>query len=281
MAAAFAGRYALGAFNTTNLELTQAIIKAAEERHAPVIIQTSEKAIEYAGLPTLSGLIKTLALEASIPVYLHLDHGRSLAIIKQCIAAGYASVMIDASTRSLPENIAIVREVVAYAHERGVWVEAELGAILGVEGARELRGARTPAEALTQPADVARFVQETGADSLAVSVGTIHGAFTGQEYIRFELLEAIEKAAPALPLVIHGASGLAAEHLRAAAATNVCKINVDTELRLAFEEAVRAYFAQSHEKSDPREILGPAREAVRQVVAEKLTLFGAAGRQAV
>lgn len=281
VAAAFAGHYALGAFNTSNLEMTQAIVAGAAAVQAPVIVQTSEAALAYAGLPVLVALVSAIAADAAVPVCLHLDHGHDPELVRRCIDSGYRSVMIDASTQDLATNIATVREIVTYAHARGVWVEAELGAMLGAEGARDLGGEETPAETLTNPKDVVRFVEETGIDSLAVSVGTIHGAFTGQEYIRFELLEVIEAASPALPLVIHGASGIAADHLKAAAATNVCKINVDTEMRLAFEEAVKAYFSLPHDKSDPRDILAPAREAVQRVVEEKLRLFGCADRARV
>ncbi len=278
---ALTNRYAIGAFNTSNLETTQAIIWGADSRRSPVIVQTSEGALEYAGLKVLSQIIRMLAEEEAVPVVLHLDHGKSLAAVQRCIEVGYTSVMIDASTLPLAENTSLTREVVDYAHGRGVWVEAELGTILGQEGMRGLAGGLTPDELLTRPEDVAAFVEETGVDALAVSVGTIHGAFTGQEYIRFELLAAIERAAPGLPLVIHGASGIAAVHLRRVAQTNVCKINVDTELRIAFEQAVRAYLGVSHEKLDPRELLGSAREAVQAVVEEKAQLFGSSGRAAM
>jgi fructose-bisphosphate aldolase, class II len=275
---ALAGRFALGAFNTSNLEVTQAIITAAVRQSAPVIVQTSEGALKYAGLKPLTALISSLAAELPVPVVLHLDHGKSLAIVEQCIAAGYTSVMIDASTMPLEENIALVRQVVDFAHRRGAWVEAELGMILGSEGAHGLGGKRTPDEILTDPGQAARFVEQTGTDALAVSVGTIHGAFSGQEYLRFELLSELEKTLPQLPLVLHGASGISDKHLSRAAQTHVCKVNVDTELRLAFDRAVRAYCETSQEQIDPRMMLGPAREAVLAVVEEKIRLFGAAGK---
>jgi len=271
---ALAGGWSLGAFNFSNLELAQAVVGAAVKLKAPVILQTSEGAIEYGGLKVLAAIGKQLAAEAEVPVILHLDHGKSLGKAKECIDAGYTSVMIDASKEPLEDNIRIVKEVVDYAHARGVWVEAELGAILGYEGAKGLVGKGTPDEFLTDPKQAARFVEETGADALAVSVGTIHGAFTGQEYIRFELLEELQKAVPALPLVLHGASGISDAHLRKAAKENVCKVNIDTELRIAFERAVRAYFNEQHDKVDPRDILGPAREAVQVTVEEKIKLFG-------
>ena len=270
--------YAIGAFNTSNLEVTQAIIWAAQKSRAPVIVQTSEGAIEYGGLHQLSQIIVSLAKESSVPVVLHLDHGKSLEIIKDCIEVGYTSVMIDASRLPLLENIAITKEVVDYAHSRQVWVEAELGAMLGAEGQKELRGGPVPVEVLTKPAEVGRFVEETGVDALAVSVGTIHGAFTGQEFIRFELVAQLVQAVPEVPFVLHGASGISDEHLARVVETNVCKVNVDTELRIAFEAAVRAYFDTEHDKLDPRKILGPAREAVQVVVEKKNKVFGASGK---
>lgn len=280
-AQAFNLQYAIGAFNTSNLELTQAIIAAAVAKDSPVIIQTSEGAISYAGLPTLVAMIKAIAAPAPVPVILHLDHGKDVGVIKQCIDAGYTSVMIDASAKPLAENISVTKEIVAYAHDRGVWVEAELGAILGTEGALDLHGQRTPETILTRPQDVKQFYESTGIDALAVSVGTIHGAFTGQEYIRFELLAEIEQTVPNLPLVVHGASGIADDHLHQVANSNVCKINVDTELRIAFDRAVRAYYQQAHDKIDIRELLGPARDAVQAVVAAKMDIFGSAGKATV
>lgn len=277
-AKAFNMQYAIGAFNASNLEVAQAICWAAEQTRAPVIVQMSEGAIEYAGLKTLYGIIASLAEAVSVPVVIHLDHGKNVDLIRQCIDAGCTSVMIDASTKPLAENIATTRAVVAIAHERGVWVEAELGSILGQEGAVGLGGSRTPDALLTKPQEAAQFVAETGIDALAVSVGTIHGAFTGQEYIRFELLEQIEKAVPQVPLVVHGASGIAAEHLQQVSTSNVCKINVDTELRMAFDRALRAALAQSTTMVDPRQTLGAGREAVQQAAAEKMRLFGCAGK---
>lgn len=271
-------QYALGAFNTYNLEVTQAIIGAAEATRSPVIVQTSEGAISYAGLSHLAALVQSMAREASVPVIFHLDHGKSLAQAVACIGAGYTSVMIDASKEPLAHNIQLTKEVVEYAHQRGVWVEGELGAILGMEGALKLGEKTTPANMMTKPAQARQFVEETDIDALAVSVGTIHGAFTGQEYIRFELLAAIQKELAGFPLVIHGASGIPAKDLTEVATTNVCKINVDTEIRIAFEAAVKHYFTTTHAGVDPRNILGPAREAAQSVVAEKIRQFGSAGR---
>lgn len=274
---ALAQGFAIGAFNTSNLEVAQGIVRAAVKLRAPVIVQTSEGAIEYAGLRNIAAIIKSLAADADIPVILHLDHGKSLAMARAVIEAGYTSVMIDLSKKKYEENIAETAAVVAYAHERGVWVEAELGAIVGKEGVKDLHGATTPDAFLTDPKQAREFVERTQVDALAVSVGTIHGAFTGQEYIRFALLEEIEKAVPHMPLVLHGASGIADNHLQQAVRSHVCKVNVDTELRIAFEKAVKAYFNESHDSADPRDIVGPARTAVQQVVEHKITIFGSAG----
>jgi fructose-bisphosphate aldolase class II len=172
---ALTGGFALGAFNTSNLEVAQAIITGAERQLSSVIVQTSAGAIEYAGLKPLTALISALANEASVPVVLHLDHGKDVALVEKCIAAGYTSVMIDASSKPLRENIAVVQQVVEHAHRRGVWVEAELGTILGTEGAKGLGGEVTPDKLLTDPEQAKRFAEETGVDALAVSVGTIHG----------------------------------------------------------------------------------------------------------
>ncbi len=274
---AMKGGYAVGAFNSSNLELTQAIVRAAKRMKSPVIVETSESAIEYVGMNVFRKMVEAVTEEEEWPVVLHLDHGKSFEMAEKCIKAGYGSVMIDVSKKSIGENIVETRRVVDYAHARGVWVEAELGAILGAEGAKSLAGKRTPKSYLTDPREAKRFVEETGVDALAVSVGTIHGAFIGQEYIRFELLEEIQGIVPDSILVLHGASGIADDHLKKAAKENVCKVNVDTEMRIAFEKAVKAYFQETHEKVDPRKMLGPARDAVRQVVEQKMKVLGSAG----
>lgn len=273
--------YAIGAFNASNMEMVQAIVRGAEKKSSPVIVQTSEGAIEYASLNLLSTIISSVAKSSSVPVIMHLDHGKSIDMVKKCIEAGYTSVMIDKSTVPFEENIAATKEVVEYAHARGVWVEAELGAIVGHEGVKQLHGGQTPDSFFTDPAQAEEFVTRTGVDALAVSVGTIHGAFTGQEYIRFELLKKIQDTVPDMPLVIHGASGIASVHLQEACTMHVCKVNVDTELRIAFERAAKAYFSASHDSYDPRKILGPARDAMQAVVEEKIELFGSSKTAAI
>jgi ketose-bisphosphate aldolase len=277
LADAMRADYAIGAFNVSTMEMAQAIIRAAQEKKSPVIMQTSEGALEYGSVSVLSGIMGTLAKEASVPVIMHLDHGKSIDRVKECIEAGYTSVMIDNSLLAFAENIKKTTEVVEYAHARGVWVEAELGAIVGKEGLKDLHGGSTPDSFLTDPKQAIEFVEKTGVDSLAVSVGTIHGAFTGQEYIRFELLEEIQSKVPHIPLVLHGASGIASEHLRKACEGHVAKINVDTELRIAFETAVEAYFKNPRTSYDPRNMLSPARDAMQKVVEEKMDTFGSSG----
>lgn len=271
---ALQNHYAIGAFNTSNLEMSQAILDAAQAKNSPVIIQTSEGAMKYGGVKVLSALIHALAEDKTVPIVLHLDHGKSLETVQKCIEAGYSSVMIDVSKSDFSDNMAKTKEVVEYAHARGVWVEAELGAIIGQEGVKDLKGEKTPDSFLTNPKQAREFVETTGIDALACSVGTIHGAFSGQEYIRFELLDEIQDAIADFPLVLHGASGLADLHLERSVKTNVCKVNVDTELRIAFEQAVKAYFSEDHDSVDPRKILGPAKEAAQHVVEQKIQLFG-------
>ena len=269
--------YAIGAFNTSNMELTQGILAGAVALKSPVIIQTSEGATEYAGISMIANIIRTAAEHAEVPVVMHLDHGKSLDMVKKCIEVGYTSVMIDLSKEEFTRNIELTKEVVEYAHARDVWVEAELGAIVGKEGVKDLQGGGTPDSFLTKPEEVKEFVESTGVDALAVSVGTIHGAFSGQEYIRFELLEKIQQIVPNFPLVLHGASGISDEHLKKACAMHVCKVNIDTELRIVFEDAVKAYFSESHDSVDPRKIVGPAREAVQKKTEDKIVLLGSEG----
>ncbi len=272
-------RWALGAFNTSNLEVTQAIAWALRDARAPGIIQTSEGALQYAGLTTLRDIIRDVAARVSVPVVLHLDHGKSFETAVQCIQAGFGSVMIDGSLLPLLENIALTKRVVELAHARGVWVEGEVGILQGKEGLRE--GSLTfSEEGLTDPREAADFVEQTGVDALAVSVGTAHGAFRGREEIRFERLEAIHAAVP-IPLVLHGASGIPDGALRRAVELGVAKVNIDTELREAFHEALTSHREETEGHSiDPRSLLRPAREAVQAVVVEKVGLLGSAGKAA-
>ncbi|TSC73007.1 MAG: fructose-bisphosphate aldolase, class II [Parcubacteria group bacterium Gr01-1014_38] len=274
-------RWALGAFNTSNLEVTQAIAWALQEANAPGIIQTSEAAIKYAGLETLRDIIRDVAASVTVPLVLHLDHGKSLDIARQCIKAGYGSVMIDGSALPLPENIALSKQVVELAHARNIWVEGEVGAIPGKEaliGSRESgvgsRGDDTDDRFFTKPEEAAEFARETGVDALAVSVGTAHGAFRGREGIRFERLQAIRDVV-SIPLTLHGASGLPDDEIRRALEFGIVKVNIDTELREAFHDTLTKHQEDGPEHSiDPRSLLKPARDAVQKVVKEKVSLLG-------
>lgn len=277
MARAFREHWALGAFNTSNLEITQAIAWALRDLRSPGIIQTSETAITYAGLKVLTDMIRDVADTVDVPVILHLDHGKSFEVARACIAAGYPSVMIDGSALPLDENILLTKRVTDLAHEHGAWVEGEVGAILGKEGMRD--GTFVMEDSLfTDPDEAARFVTETNVDALAVSVGTIHGAFRGEERIRFPRLQAIHDAVP-VPLVLHGGSGLPADEIRRAIPFGIAKVNIDTELREAFHDSVCRHDESDPKHSlDPRAMLTPARDAMQAVVAEKLRLFGSAGK---
>lgn len=279
IARAFREHWALGAFNTSNLEVTQAIVWALRDARAPGIIQTSEGALTYAGLTTLRDIIRDVASAVSVPLVLHLDHGKSFETAVQCIQAGFGSVMIDGSLLPLVENIALTKRVVELAHAQGVWVEGEVGILQGKEGLREGSFTLTE-EGLTDPREAADFVEQTGVDALAVSVGTAHGAFRGKEEIRFERLAAMHAAVP-IPLVLHGASGIPDEALRRAVGLGVAKVNIDTELRESFHDAYTAHREDSDVHSiDPRTLLAPAREAVQKKVAEKVVLLGSMGKAA-
>lgn len=269
--------WALGAFNTSNLEVTQAIVRALADARSPGIIQTSEAAIRYAGLRVLVDMVRDLAAAVDIPLVLHLDHGKSRAVVAQCLDAGYDSVMIDGSALSLPENVALTKEVVARAHALGVWVEGEIGALQGKEGL--LAGEVDVDERqLTDPSEAERFVTETGVDALAISVGTLHGAFRGKERIRVERLRAIHERVR-VPLVLHGGSGLPADDLRGAIELGIAKVNIDTELREAFHDRLFEHREDEPEHSiDPRKFLLPVRDAVQKVVAEKVRLLGSVGK---
>lgn len=267
------GRYAVGAFNFSNLETLRAIILAAQRRSAPVIIQTSQTAIKYAGLEYIVAMARVAGEQAGVPVVLHLDHGTDLATIEACIKAGYSSVMIDASHHSFTENIRLTKEVVAMAHAHGVSVEAELGRLAGQEdeisvGEREA--------AFTDPAEARAFVEETGVDALAVAVGTAHGLYRGEPHLDFLSLQQIAELV-SIPLVLHGASGVPDASIRQAIACGISKINIDTELRIAFYRAVKN-FLDHHDTYDPRKFLSPAIDAMAELVEAKIDLFGSANK---
>ena len=297
-AAAYAGRYAVGAFNVNNMEIVQGIMRAAAEEKSPVILQVSAGARKYAGQTYIMKLVEAALIEdPAVPVVVHLDHGPSFEMCKDCIDGGFTSVMIDGSHLPYEENIALTRQVVDYAHPRGVWVEAELGKLAGVE-----EHVSSAEHVYTDPDQAVDFVQRTGCDSLAVAIGTSHGAykFKGEAKLDFPRLEAISAKLPGYPLVLHGASsvpqefvelcnkyggqvggarGVPEDMLRKAASMGVCKINVDTDIRLALTASIRQFLAEHPEQFDPRSYLAPAREAVKIMVAHKIrNVMGSSGK---
>ncbi|MDI6871763.1 MAG: class II fructose-1,6-bisphosphate aldolase [Bacillota bacterium] len=274
LAAADKDGYAVGAFNVNNLESLTAIVSAAEGERSPVILQASQGAIKYAGLEYIAAMAQVAAARATVPVALNLDHGTSFTQAMQCIRAGFTAVMVDGSRLPYRENAALVSRVVEVAHAVGVSVEAELGRIGGTEDDVSVAERE---EVFTDPEAAARFVAETGCDALAVAVGTAHGVYRGEPKLDFERLAAIDRLV-AVPLVLHGASGVPDGAIREAVRLGVRKINIDTEIRLAFAASVRSTLAADGSVYDPREILGPARQSMEEVVREKMRLFGSAGR---
>lgn len=267
-------KYAVGAFNVNNMEIVQAIIEAAEETQSPVILQASQGGLKYAGVEYIAGLGKIAAEKASVPVAIHLDHGTDFEQIMQCVRNGFTSVMIDASKFPLEENIEQTKKVVEVAHAVGVSVEAELGKIGGTEDditvdAREAT--------FTDPQEAKRFVEETGVDSLAVAIGTAHGPYKGEPKLDFDRLETIRKTIDTC-IVLHGSSGVPEEALKKAISMGVSKINIDTDVRLAFTKGVRDVVAEKPEEFDPRKILGPAKEEMKRAIADKMRIFNSVGK---
>jgi fructose-bisphosphate aldolase class II len=295
--------YAVGAFNVNNMEIVQGIMEAAAQEKSPVILQVSAGARAYAGQVYIMKLVEAALIEANnvgvdIPVCVHLDHGPTFEMCRDCIDGGFTSVMIDGSHLSFEENIAVTKKVVDYAHARGVWVEAELGKLAGIE-----EHVQSADHVYTDPKEAAEFVSRTGCDSLAVAIGTSHGAykFKGEVKLDFPRLEEITKLLPAgYPLVLHGSSsvpaefvemcnkyggqvggakGIPEEMLRKAAGMSVCKINVDTDIRLALTATIRKFFSDKPSEFDPRSYLKPAREAVKNMVAHKIReVMGSSGK---
>ena len=289
---AYAGGYAVGAFNVNNMEIIQGITEAAGELKAPVILQVSKGARSYANHTYLVKLVEAAAKENDIPIALHLDHGDSFELCKSCIDGGFTSVMIDASSKPFAENIELTRRVVEYAHDHGAVVEAELGTLAGVEDDVVVEHG---AEMFTRPEEVEEFVSKTGCDSLAIAIGTSHGAYKfkpgTKPQLRFDVLEECAKRLPGFPIVLHGASsvpqnfveeinkyggsmpgaiGIPEEQLAQAAKLAVCKINIDSDIRLAMTASVRKYLAEHPDHFDPRQWLKPARQAVKDMVAHKI-----------
>ncbi len=274
LARAEAGGYAVGAFNCNNMEIVQAIIRAAEAERSPVIIQASQGAIKYAGIGYIVALMREAAASASVPVAMHLDHGTDFQQVMLCIRNGFTSVMIDGSQYPLSENINITKRVVEVAHAVGVSVEGELGRIRGVED--EVRVSEREAF-FTDPEEARLFVEETGVDALAPSIGTAHGRYRGKPELDFDRLAQIRKLT-GVPLVLHGSSGVPGEDIRRAISLGVRKVNIDTDIREAFVAEVRRRLEADPSEIDPRRILGPAREKACQVIREKIRLFGSAGK---
>ena len=289
---AYDGGYAIGAFNVNNMEIIQGITEAAGELKAPVILQVSKGARAYANHTYLVKLVEAAAQENDIPIALHLDHGDSFELCKSCIDGGFTSVMIDASSKPFAENIELTRRVVEYAHDHGAVVEAELGTLAGVEDDVVVEHG---AEMFTRPEEVEEFVSKTGCDSLAIAIGTSHGAYKfkpgTKPQLRFDVLEECAKRLPGFPIVLHGASsvpqnfveeinkfggsmpgaiGIPEEQLAQAAKLAVCKINIDSDIRLALTASVRKYLAEHPDHFDPRQWLKPARQAVKDMVTHKI-----------
>lgn len=288
-------RYAVGAFNVNNLEILEAVVRAAEKKKSPVIIQTSEGAIKYAGLNMLFSMIKTAVENARIPAAIHLDHGRDLTLIKKCINLGYTSVMIDASHLEFEKNIKTTKKVVSWAQKKKVTVEAELGTIGGAEEKIVARNIL-----YTDPTAAKEFVDLTGCDALAIAIGTSHGAFkfSGKAKLDISRLKQIKKVVN-VPLVLHGAScvpkelvakakkfgakivgaeGVPDAQIKVAVKNGINKINTDTDIRLGFAEAVRETLQKHPEEFDPRKILGPARDLMQKIVEHRMELFGSKGK---
>lgn len=282
--------YAIGAFNVNNMEIIQGIVAGAQQEQASIILQVSAGARKYANPIYLVHLVQAAIEETGIDICLHLDHGADFDICKKCVDDGFTSVMIDGSAYPLEENIRMTREVVEYAHDHGVVVEAELGRLAGIEDAVNV-AARDAT--FTDPEEAAEFVSRTGVDSLAIAIGTSHGAykFKGAPYLDFERLKKIHDLIPETPLVLHGAStvipefvekcnkyggqipgaqGVPEEMIREAVKWGVCKVNIDTDLRLAMTAEIRKHFAEHPADFDPRKYLGPAREAIKEMVAHKI-----------
>lgn len=289
---AYKGGYAIGAFNVNNMEIIQGITEAAKEVNAPLILQVSAGARKYANHTYLMKLVEAAVAETGLPICLHLDHGDTFELCKSCIDGGFTSVMIDGSHHSFEENITLTKQVVEYAHARGVTVEGELGRLAGIEDAVNVSDEDA---SYTNPAEVEEFVTRTGVDSLAIAIGTSHGAYKfkpGQKpQLRFDILEKIEQRLPNFPIVLHGASsvipefvekinkyggsmpdaiGIPEDMLRQAASMAVCKINIDSDLRLAMTASIREHFALYPDHFDPRQYLKPARDAIKGLVKHKI-----------
>ena len=289
---AYDGGYAIGAFNVNNMEIIQGITEAAKEENAPLILQVSSGARKYANHTYLMKLIEAAVIETELPICVHLDHGDTFELCKSCIDGGFTSVMIDGSHHPFEENIRLTKQVVEYAHDHGVVVEGELGRLEGIEDDVKVSAADA---SYTDPDQVQEFVARTGVDSLAIAIGTSHGAYKfmpgTKPQLRFDILEEVQNRLPGFPIVLHGASsvmpefvsminkyggdmpdavGVPEDMLRRAASMAVCKINIDSDLRLAMTGTIRKYLAENPSHFDPRQYLKPARAAIKEMVRHKL-----------
>lgn len=267
------GKFAYPAFNTMNLETTQGILQAAEELHVPVILETSEGAIKYAGLETIFELMASMAIKAKVPVALHMDHGKDVEQLKRGIELGYSSAMIDHSSLPLQQNIADTKEMVKFAHKEGAWVQGEVGRIRGQEDWVSVEDSES---LLTTPEEAEEFWKQTQVDTLACSVGTIHGIIkmngTATAHVDTDRIARIAQVVP-VPLVLHGASGVPDDVIRSAIAAGISIINIDTELRIGFTSAIRQALAEHTDEVDPRKYLSSAVEGVKEAALKKLKLF--------
>ena len=289
---AYEGGYAIGAFNVNNMEIIQGITEAAKEQNAPLILQVSSGARKYANHTYLLKLVEAAIIETDLPICLHLDHGDTFELCKSCIDGGFTSVMIDGSHHAYEDNVALTKKVVEYAHDHGVVVEAELGTLAGIEDDVKVSAEDS---SYTHPEEVEEFVTKTGCDSLAIAIGTSHGAYKfkpgTKPQLRFDVLEEVSKRLPGFPIVLHGSSsvpqeyvkminenggnmpgaiGVPEDQLRQAARMSVCKINIDSDLRLAMTGTIRQFFNEHPDKFDPREYLKPARANIKELVAHKI-----------
>lgn len=272
------GRYAIGAFNANNMEIIQAVIETAEEERAPVILQASQGAIKYAGLDMIVAMVKVMAEKAEVPVALHLDHGTDYYQNIKCLRAGFSSLMYDGSKLAFDENVKMTKKVVEMAHACDIPVEAELGQI-GKMGDSDEPGVALEKvkESMAVPSEALRFVKLTGIDFLAAAVGTIHGCRTPFAKLDIPRIEKIRELS-GVPLVLHGASGADDKEIRKGITAGICKINIDTRIRMEFSQKMRQVIKVNPQEIDPRKILGPAKEAAKEIIRDRIRVFGCSGK---
>lgn len=267
-------KYAVPAFNVHNLETIQAVLEGAWEMKSPVIVATTPGTVKYAGLEYIVAIVKAGAFKYNIPISLHLDHCSDVEFLKKCVMAGYKSVMIDASMEDFNTNINITKTVIDFAHKLGASVEAELGLVGGQEDDRIIKEGE---ELLTDPNMALEFIRQTNVDSLAVAIGTAHGVYKLEPKLDFDRLKIMNEIID-IPLVLHGASGISEENLKLAIENGICKVNIATEIKIPFADAIKKYFKENPNANDPRHYLKPAKEIAKEVVKEKIRICGSGGR---